>query len=132
MIDIHSKHYNMHKNGIFYALIFINNQIISFVNRMLSNPTVDHWTTAKRVLRYLKGTINYGPIYEKDVKDLKVIGYCDSDFVDDMEDRKSISRKNFFLGGLPITWNSLKQTVVALSLCKAEYIAITSIVYQGV
>ena len=55
------------------------------------NPTFDHWTTTKRVLRYLKGTIDFGLIYEKCVKDLKVIGYSDSDFSDDVEGRKSTS-----------------------------------------
>ena len=118
MIDIHSKHDNMHKNDIFYGLICINNHINSCKNRMLSNPTVDHWPIVKRVLRYLKGTINYSLIYEKGTKDLKVIGYCDSDFAGDVEDRKSTSRKIFYLGGVRIMWNSLKQKVVALSMCK--------------
>ena len=96
------------------------------------NPTFDNWTTAKRVLRYLKGTTDSSLIYEKGVKDLKVIGYSDNDFVGDVEDRKSTLGHVFFLGGLPITWNNLKQKVVALSLCEAEYIAITSYVCQGV
>ena len=40
--------------------------------------------------------------------------------------------KFFFLGDLPITWNSLKKKVVALYSCEIEYIAITSVVCQGV
>ena len=79
------------------------------------NPTSDHWIAAKRVLRYLKGTIDFGLVYVKGVKNLNVIGYSDSDFTGDVEDRKSTSGQVFFLGGLPITWNSLKQKVVALS-----------------
>ena len=35
MIDIHSKYDNMHKNRMFYALIYINNHIITFINSML-------------------------------------------------------------------------------------------------
>ena len=46
---------------------------ISTLSRYMVNPTFDHWTTAKRVLRYLKGTIDFGLIYEKGVKDLNVI-----------------------------------------------------------
>ena len=54
-------------------------------------PTSDHWTAAKRVLRNLKGTIDFSLICEKGVKNLKVIDYSDSDFVGDMEDIKSTS-----------------------------------------
>ena len=36
MIDLHSKHDNMHKNEIFYALVYINKDIISCINFMLS------------------------------------------------------------------------------------------------
>ena len=81
------------------------------------NLTSYHWTIAKWVLMYLKGTIDFGRIYEKGVKDIKVIGYGDSDFADHVEDRKSTSGQVFLLGGLPITWNCLKQKVVALSTC---------------
>ena len=94
------------------------------------NRTSDHWTTTKRALRYLKGTIDFGHIYEKGVKDIKINGCSDSDFVGDVDDRKSTSGQVFFLGGLPITWNSLKQKVVALSWCQAEYISITSVMCQ--
>ena len=98
---------------------------VSILSRYMMNPTSDHWIASKRVLRYLKGTIDFGLVYVKGVKNLNVIGYSDSDFAGDVEDRKSTSGQVFFLGGLPITWNSLKQKVVALSLCEAEYIAIT-------
>ena len=37
MIDMHSKHENMHKNKIFYALICINNNIITYIDYMLSH-----------------------------------------------------------------------------------------------
>ena len=67
------------------------------------------------MLSYLKGTIDYFLIHEKDMKDLKVIGYSNNDFAGDVEDSKSTSGQVFFLGGLPITWNSLKLRVVALS-----------------
>ena len=38
------------------------------------NPTFDHWIAAKRVLRYLKGTIDFGLIFEKGSKNLNIIG----------------------------------------------------------
>ena len=98
----------------------------------MMNPTFDHWIAVKRVLRYLKGTIDFGLVYVKGVKDLNVMFYSVSDFAGDVEDRKSTSIQVFFLGSLPITWNSLKQKMVTLSSCEAEYIVITSAVCQGV
>ena len=65
------------------------------------------------MLRYIKGTIEFGLIYEKGMKDLKVIGCSDNGFIIDVDNKKSTSGQVFFLGGLPITWNSLKQKVVA-------------------
>ena len=105
---------------------------VSILSRYMVNPTSDHWIAAKRLLRYLKGTIDFGLVYVKGVKNLNVIGYSDSDFTGDVKDRNSTSGQVFFLGGLPITWNSLKQKVVDLSSREAEYIAITSAVCQGV
>ena len=67
------------------------------------NPTSNHWRAAKKVLKYLKCTINFVIIYEKGVKDLKVISYRDSDFAGDVEDRKSTSGQVFFVGCLIIT-----------------------------
>ena len=86
------------------------------------NPTSHHWKSTKRVLRYLQGTTDFGLIHEKGMKDLKVIRYSDNDFISDVKDRKSTSRQVFFLYGLPITWNTLKQKVLALSSCEAKYI----------
>ena len=97
---------------------------VSIFSRYMVNPTFNYWTAAKRVLRYLKGTIDFSLIYEKGMKDLNVINYSDSEFTSDVEDRKSTSGHVFFLGCLPITWNSFKQKVVALSSCEAEYITI--------
>ena len=106
--------------------------LVNILSRHMMNPTFDHWKMTKKVLRYLKGTIDIRLINEKCVKNLKVIDYSNSDFASDMEDIKSTSGQVFFLGGLPITWNNLKKKVVALSLCKAEYIATTLAMCQGV
>ena len=51
-----------------------------------------------------------------------VMGYFDSDLAGDVNDRKSTSGLIFFLAGGPIAWQSVKQKVVVLSSCEAEYI----------
>jgi len=52
-----------------------------------------------------------------------LVGYSDSDFVGDVEDRKSTSGVGYFLGSRLVTWASQKQKIVALSSCEAEYVA---------
>ena len=53
--------------------------VVGILGRYKSNSGMDHWTAAKKVLRYLQGTKNYMFMYRRTDK-LKVIGYSDSDF----------------------------------------------------
>jgi hypothetical protein len=59
-------------------------------------------------------------------------GYSDSDLAGDVNDRKSTGGVIYFLGDGPISWQSCKQKVVALSSCEAEYIAAATATCQGV
>ena len=55
-----------------------------------SNPTKQHWVALKCVMRYLKGTVNYGINYsKKGSKDC--ICYSDADWAGGIDDRKSTS-----------------------------------------
>lgn len=75
----------------------------------------------KRTLRYLKGTENHGPQYKKSGKfELKV--YTDVDWAENIDDRKSTSGGDFFLGRRLISWTSKKQTSISQSTIEAEYI----------
>ena len=53
---------------------------------------------------------------------LKVERYTNSDFMIDVDDRKSISRFIFLCNGGSISWKSFKQLVITDSTMKAEYI----------
>jgi hypothetical protein len=81
----------------------------------------------------LKGTVGYGCRYEKGTK-LKpiLLGYSDSDFARDVEDRKSTMGVVYFLGNRLVTWASQKQKIVALSSCEGEYVAATAAACKGV
>ena len=65
---------------------------ISFAVGMLgmyqSNPDLDHWKAAKKIMRYLQGTKNHMLTYKRS-DHLKVIGYSDSDFAGCVDTRKS-------------------------------------------
>jgi hypothetical protein len=59
-------------------------------------------------------------------------GYSDSDLAGDLDSRKSTTGVLFFFGRSPVSWQSTKQRVVALSSCEAEYIAAATTACQGV
>ena len=69
---------------------------VGFLSMFMERPTVEHLTTLKRVLRYLRGTIGYGLVYLKGQSKARLVGYSDSDFAGDKQDRKSTEDKCSF------------------------------------
>jgi hypothetical protein len=99
---------------------------ICFVMNTLSQfqveSTHEHWIAAKHVLRYIRGTINYGLRYTAS-SDIHRHGFIDSDWAGSAEDRKSTSGMCFSLGSALISWGSRKHKSVALNTVEAECIA---------
>ncbi|XP_014496842.1 uncharacterized protein LOC106758430 [Vigna radiata var. radiata] len=106
---------------------------VGLMSRFMQNPNVSHLNAIKRILRYLKGTTSYGILLPKDESggEVRVTGYSDSDWCGDKGDRKSTAGYLFFLNGAPISWNSTKEFVVALSSCEAEYITMCEATCQA-
>ena len=86
----------------------------------MQTPHKSHWKVAKRILRYIRGTIQFGIHYSTGGKPL-LVGFTDSDWADDLDDQKSTARYVFSLGSGPITWACKKQQALALSSTEAEY-----------
>ena len=97
---------------------------VSNVAKYCSKPTKEHWIAVKRIMRYLKGTHNLGLTYKKSDSN-SCVGFSDSDWAGDLDDRKSTSGYIFQVGGTAISWKSRKQSCVALSTAEAEYIALS-------
>ena len=87
--------------------------------------------TAKHVLRYLRGTNGYGLKYASSV-DMRLQGYANADWVGSVVGQKSTSGCCFTLGSAMVSWCSRKQSSVALSTAKAEYIALSVVVREAV
>lgn len=98
---------------------------VCFISRFMSNPKEEHLALAKRILRYIKGTINYGLFYGRNFS-LELQVYTDSDYARDIEDRKCTSGYVCMLSNAAICWSSRKQEIVTLSSTEAEYVAATS------
>jgi hypothetical protein len=88
-------------------------------------PTSVHFAAVKRVLRYLKGSLNSGLHYSKGPFNL--IAYCDSDWAGNPDDRKSTTGYGVFLGPNLISWSTKKQHTVSRSSTEAEYRALSLI-----
>jgi hypothetical protein len=105
---------------------------VGYLSRFMEEPRQEHMAAMKQMLRYIKGTYDYGLFYTNDGGKLNLLGYSDSDMAGDVDDQKSTTGVIFFLGGNPVTWLSQKQRVVALSSCEAEFIAGASAACQAV
>ena len=88
--------------------------VVGMLGRYQSNPGIDHWKAAKKVMRYLQGTKDYMLTFRRSDQ-LEVIGYSDSDFAGCVDSRKSTFGYLFLLGEGAISWKSAKQSVIASS-----------------
>ncbi|KAK5846698.1 hypothetical protein PVK06_002995 [Gossypium arboreum] len=100
---------------------------VSLLSRFMHCCDVNHFKAAKRILRYVKGTLSYGVKFEKR-NEFKLIGYPDSDWVGSVNDMKSTSGYFFTLGSGFFNWSSKKQQTVVQSTAEAEYTAATAAV----
>ena len=98
----------------------------------MNKSSSEHMSAAKRILRYIKGTSSFGLRYERGKRNYSIQGFNDSDFAGDSDDRKSTTDQVFFMGNSAITWNMVKQNVVALSSYEAEYISALAASCQGI
>ncbi|XP_050890188.1 uncharacterized mitochondrial protein AtMg00810-like [Lathyrus oleraceus] len=94
----------------------------SLLSRFMSKSSHSHIEVAKRVLRYVMGTMEHRIRFEKNSK-LEAKDYCDSGWARSADDMKSTSGYVFNLGSSVISWCSKKQDTVAQSSAGAKYLA---------
>lgn len=104
---------------------------VGILSRFVSSPSKLHFDAGKRVLRYLRGTQNYGIWYSRSSK-CKLVGFSDSDWAGCAEDRKSTTGMIFNIRTGAVSWGSKKQDITALSTTEAEYVAASTAACQAV
>jgi hypothetical protein len=84
--------------------------VVSVVSRYLSCPGRVHWEAVKWILRYLKSTTNAHLEFGR--SNAKLTGYVDSDFMGDLDKRRSLTVYIFILGGCAISWKATLQSTL--------------------
>ena len=109
--------------------ILLNVLDLAFAVNMLARysfaPTKRHWNSVKHILRYLRGTMDMGLFYSKDVPQASQLnGYTDAGYLSDPH--KAISQNGYVFtsGGTAISWRSCKQSFPATSSNHSEIIAL--------
>ena len=105
-------------------ITFATNKCAQFTSR----PNLSHWEAAKRIVRYLLNTKEYGVTYKEKGNGVKgyahnLAGFTDTDFAGDANDRKSTTGWVFTFNGALISWASKKQSLVTRSSMEAELVA---------
>ncbi|XP_047947314.1 secreted RxLR effector protein 161-like [Salvia hispanica] len=98
---------------------------VNKLSRYTSNTSKEHWRTLVRVLRYLKYTQNHGLHFSRYPPVLE--GYCDANWISDNKDSLSTSGYVYTIGDGVVSWKSTKQTCIARSTMKSEFIALDKV-----
>ncbi|KFK25001.1 hypothetical protein AALP_AA8G053500, partial [Arabis alpina] len=126
-IDVNVKLYR----GMIGSLLYLtasrpdSSLSVGICARYQAKPKQSHLEVVKRIIKYVRGTVNLGIWYSKG-SNKSLVGYCDADWAMSSDDRKSTSGGCFFLGNNMISWMSKKQNSVSLSTVEAEYITMGS------
>ncbi|KAJ5473962.1 hypothetical protein N7475_003528 [Penicillium sp. IBT 31633x] len=103
---------------------------VSMASRYLANPGPQHLKLARRILRYLNGTKGLGLTYKGQPQMLK--GFTDADWGGCRDTRRSTAGYLFNIGSGAISWQSKRQSVVALSTCEAEFLGQTQATKEAI
>ena len=129
-LEMQSKPFKNVIGSLMYAMIATRPDIcyaVGALARFSANPGRVHWIAAKRILRYLHGTMDLALTFTHPRgKPLVFYGYSDSNWSGDPDTSRSTSGYVFMMGGAAIAWSSKLQGMVALSSTEAEYIGLTA------
>lgn len=106
------------------------NFAVNLLSRYSTNPGQAHWAAIKRLLRYLKGSIDKKLVYRKDSNEIE--GFCDADWASDLDQRKSTTGYVFVMQGAAVSWASRRQQTIALSTTEAEFMALVAAMQETV
>lgn len=103
-------------------LVFIVNRVCQYMQQ----PTDEHRTVVKRILCYLKFTVNDGLQVSRSLSSL-LSAYSDSDWPDCADDHRSTRGFLVFFGPNLVSLSSRKQATISRSNTESEYKALANV-----
>ncbi|KAA3484395.1 laccase-2-like [Gossypium australe] len=100
---------------------------VGLLSKFMRYCDTSHFKDVKRVLRYVRGTTDFGVWYAK-ANTLKLVSYTDNNWAGLMDDMRNTFGYFFLLG----SGSSNKQSIVAQSTTEAEYVAAAAAVNQAI
>jgi len=119
--------------ALMYLAVATRPDIANTISRLaqhVNDPQAEHWSAAKRVLRYLSKTSYLALVYTQTGEPIH--GFSDADWASDLSNRYSYTGYVYILGGAAITWRSQKQRTIALSSTEAEYVSLSEATKEAV
>lgn len=104
---------------------------VSYFSQFQCNPSQEHWTYAKRILRFLKGTMQHGLVYKRQESAKQITGFADANWATDPNDRHSVSGYVFQTYGATTSWSTRKQRTIALSSTESECSALSDCICES-
>jgi hypothetical protein len=96
----------------------------SELSRFSHSPETSHLEALYHVLGFIKRDPQASFTIFPTTAKIKLTGFSDSDFANNVDDRKSISGRIIFAGRTPILWKASRQTLVSTSSSQAELYAL--------
>ncbi len=123
-IEMEGVPYKAAVGSLMYAMVGTRPDLafaVSTVSQFMAKAGPPHWMAVKRIMRYLKGTLDLK--LSLGGNDIALRGFCDADWAGDTNDRRSTTGYVFLVGDGVISWKCKKQPTIALSTTEAEYMA---------
>ena len=122
--------------NLMYAMVCTRpdmSQVVSMVSRYMHDPGKGHWQAAKWILRYILETVDLGLKFERDDNvGSHLVCYVESDFVGDLDKRRSTTGYMFTLDKALVSWRSTLQSTVAFSTTEAKYMAVIEAIKEAI
>ena len=93
---------------------------VNSVSQFLHSPTEDHFLAIKRILRYVKGTLQFSLTFRPFAAPGTLVAYSDADWAGCPDTRRSTSGYSIYLGNNLVYWSAKKQPTVSRSSCESE------------